>query len=95
VIIMGNRERELEHRERILAMEKGIEIPEKPAKTRRPTHLTLRAWGFVLSLLGLVLFVALWSQVGFRYSLWGLLPAAIGVGMLLAAHYERKEKVDL
>lgn len=91
VIIMSNREKELKHKERLLAMEKGMEIPEEPVKQKRPAYLTLRAWGLVLLSLGVVLFFALWVQVGFQYSIWGLMPAALGAGLMIAAIKERKD----
>jgi len=91
VIIMGNREKELKHRERLIAMEKGIEIPQETAREKRPAYLTLRAWGLVLLGIGLVLFFALWMQVGFKYSIWGLMPAAIGTGLLISAVKEHND----
>jgi hypothetical protein len=91
VIIMSNREKELKHKERLLAMEKGMELPEEPIKQKRPAYLSLRAWGLVLFSLGAVLFFALWVQVGFKYSIWGLMPAGLGVGLMIAAAKERKD----
>jgi protein-S-isoprenylcysteine O-methyltransferase Ste14 len=95
VVIMGSRQKELEHRERIIAMEKGMEIPKEPDKVRRPPHLTMRAWGLVLSAVGIIVFLGIWVEEGFRYSLWGLLPAAVGVALLISARLEKKEKSDL
>lgn len=89
VIIMSNREKELKHRERLIAMEKGIEIPQEPIKEKRPAYLSLRAWGLVLLIVGIVLFFALWVQVGFKFCVWGLMPAAIGAGLLISAVKER------
>jgi hypothetical protein len=94
VIIMGNRHKELQHRERIIAMEKGIEIPKEPEKVKRPVYLTMRAWGLVLFAVGIVIFFGIWVEAGFRYSLWGLLPAAIGAALLIAGRLESKEKSD-
>ncbi len=91
LIIMSQRERELKHRERVLAMEKGMELPMEPKKERRPVYLTLRAWGLVLLSLGIVLFFALWVGVGFEYSIWGLMPAGLGAGLLIAAAKEHKD----
>ena len=91
VIIMSNRERELKHKERVIAMEKGIEIPAEPVKEKRPAYLTIRAWGLVLFLVGLALCLALWVGVGFKYSLWGLMPAAIGAGLLISAAKEHSD----
>ena len=91
VIIMGTREKELKHKERLLAMEKGIEIPTETKRDKRPAYLSLRAWGLVLLSVGIVLFFALWVQVGFKYSIWGLMPAALGAGLMLAAVKEHKD----
>ncbi len=91
VVIMSQRERELKHKERVLAMEKGMEIPEEPKKEKRPAYLSLRAWGLVLLNVGIVLFLALWIGVGFKYSIWGLMPAAIGAGLLISAVKERHD----
>jgi hypothetical protein len=64
VVIMGSRQKELEHRERIIAMEKGMEIPKEPDKVRRPPHLTMRAWGLVLSAVGIIVFLGIWVEEG-------------------------------
>ena len=91
VIIMGSREKELKHKERLLAMEKGMDIPTEPPREKRPAYLSLRAWGLVLLSLGIVLFFALWVGVGFKYSVWGLMPGALGAGLMIAAAMERKD----
>lgn len=92
VVIVSGREKELKHKERVLAMEKGMEIPVEPVRPKRPAYKSLRAWGLVLLFLGIVLFFALWVQVDFDVSLWGLMPAAIGAALLLAAAKEQKEQ---
>ena len=89
--IVSGREKELKHKERLIAMEKGMEIPVEPVQQKRPAYKTLRAWGLVLLFLGIVLFFALWVQVDFKVSLWGLTPAAIGAALLLSAVKEQKE----
>lgn len=90
-IIVGGKHKELAHKERILAMEKGIQIPEEPPVVKRPAYLSIRAWGFVLTLLGVALVVALWVTAGGKAGVWGLLPTAIGIAMLVAANRERNE----
>ena len=92
VVVVEGKQKELRHRERVLAMEKGIELPTEPVKSKRPAYKSLRAWGLVLLFLGIVLFLALWVQVEFKYSLWGLLPASIGAALLLAASKEKAEE---
>ena len=90
-VIVNSKHKELAHKERLIAMEKGISIPEEPPVTRRPAYLTIRAWGFVLTLLGVALVVALWVTAGGKVGVWGLLPTAIGVAMLFAANREKNE----
>ena len=90
-IIVNGKHKELAHRERILAMEKGIPIPEEPKVEKRPAYLSFRAWGYVLMLLGVALVAALWVTAGGKAGVWGLLPAAIGIAMLIAASKERSE----
>ncbi len=90
-IIIGGKERELEHKERLIAMEKGIPIPEPPKKKRHPRYLAVRAWGLVMTFLGIALVVAISAQTEVKYGLWGLLPLAVGVGLILAAAYEKNE----
>lgn len=90
-IIIRGKERELEHQERLIAMEKGIPIPEPKKEKRPPRYLAVRAWGLVMTLLGLALVVAISLQTGIRYGAWGLLPLAIGLGLIMAAGYEKRE----
>ena len=91
VILVSGREKEQKHKERLLAMEKGIEIPLDQPKVKRPVFKSLRAWGLVLLFLGIVLFFALWAQVEFKVSVWGLGPAAVGAALLIAAAKEQGE----
>ncbi len=73
------------HRERLAAIEKGLELPPDPIEVspptpiRRPRHL-LR--GLVLLFGGVALTVALGQDHEEAY-LFGLLPAAIGLAYLL------------
>lgn len=90
-VIMSSKHKELAHKERLLAMEKGIPIPEKPPVAKRPAHLTIRAWGLVLALLGVALVIALWVTAGGKAGVWGLLPTAVGIAMLFAANKEMRE----
>lgn len=90
-VIVNGKHKELAHKERLLAMEKGIPIPEEPPVVKRPAYLTIRAWGFVLTMLGVALVAALWVTAGGKAGVWGLLPTAIGVAMLFAANREKSE----
>ncbi len=88
-VIAAHRQRmqraDFRHRERLAAIDKGLELPPDPmdadpnATVRRPRHL-LR--GLVLLLVGLALTAAL-GQTGAEGYLFGLIPAAAGLGYLI------------
>jgi len=90
-IIMGARKKELEHKERIIAMEKGIAIPEPPKTECRPTYQSNRSSGFVMTCIGIAITLALWITAGSEGGVWGLIPLAIGVGLLISSTVEKKE----
>jgi NADH:ubiquinone oxidoreductase subunit 6 (subunit J) len=90
-IIMGARKKELEHKERLLAMEKGIEIPQAQEPEKRPSYRSNRTAGLVMTLLGIAIMVANWAVAGTKGGVWGLIPLAIGVGLLISAALEKKE----
>jgi hypothetical protein len=90
-IIMGSRKKELEHKERIIAMEKGISIPQQPVEPTRPAYQSNRTGGFVLTLLGIALTIAISVSSNLQGGIWGLVPLAIGIGLLIASSIEKKE----
>jgi NADH:ubiquinone oxidoreductase subunit 6 (subunit J) len=90
-IIMGARKKELEHKERLLAMEKGIEIPQPYEPEKRPSYRSNRTAGLVMTLLGIAIMVANWAVAGTKGGVWGLIPMAIGVGLLISSALEKKE----
>ncbi len=90
-IIMGARKKELEHKERIIAMEKGISIPQQPEPCCRPAYQSNRAAGFVLTLLGIALTITISVSGGLEGGIWGLVPLAIGIGLLISSSIEKKE----
>ena len=73
---------ELRHRERLAAIERGIELPPESdlAEIRRPRYL-LR--GLLWTFGGVAAFLALRAVVGGDESMLGLIPAAIGVAYLV------------
>jgi hypothetical protein len=89
ILDAGRKDRK--HRERLLAMEKGIELPEDPVKTSPPRYLAMRAWGFVLTFIGIATFIGITSEEGFKHGVWGLMPLSIGIALLVAAYLEKKE----
>ena len=91
---------EQNHRERMHAIEKGIELPAIPANlvggSNGPSTSTaaksLRS-GIMLTLIGALLFFAIQTAGGTEGALFGLIPAAIGVANLVyAAILWQKEK---
>ena len=81
---------ELHHKERMAAIEKGMEVPPLPAGLfgdyrRRRTPSDYLSRGLVLLLLGIALVIALYMtpNAGPRVAFWGLIPAAIGLGNLI------------
>jgi hypothetical protein len=90
-IIMGARKKELEHKERIIAMEKGMPIPKQPETICRPAYQSNRTGGYVLTLLGVALTIAIWVTAGIEGGIWGLIPLAIGIGLLVSSSIEKRE----
>lgn len=76
------------HRERLAALEKGLPLPELDRRlvsmdeTSPPTAAKAYRNGIMMTLIGIVLFFALDNLLGDRLSLFGLIPAAIGVANL-------------
>lgn len=91
-VVMNGRRKELEHRERIIAMEKGLAIPAPVVETERPKYSGRRANGLVLTGIGLALTIALSAEEGFTDGgMWGLIPMFIGIGLLIAGALDKRE----
>jgi uncharacterized protein DUF6249 len=78
----------MHHKERLAAIDKGMEVPPLPPEffqdPRRRARLPgdyLRR-GLILLLLGIAITIALYDTVRHEY-LWGLVPVAIGIANLL------------
>jgi uncharacterized membrane protein len=90
-IIVGGHKKEQEHRERLVAMEKGI-IPPPPAEeAERPKHSSRRANGLVMTGIGLALTIAMTVANGRESGVWGLIPLFIGIGLLIAGSIDKRE----
>ena len=82
---------ELRHRERLAAIEKGIEPPpELPDPEGGKRGVSLRN-GLVGLFVGIVLYFALREVVNSDVALFGLIPAAVGVANLIAYFVESKK----
>ncbi|MFQ5512649.1 MAG: DUF6249 domain-containing protein [Candidatus Krumholzibacteriia bacterium] len=90
-VIMSGRRKELKHQERLVAMEKGIELPGAPKKERRATYRSHRTRGLVMLAGGLMLTIALWVTAGAEGGVWGLVPLGIGLALLVSSAMERRE----
>jgi hypothetical protein len=99
-IVAGHRQRvqraELRHRERLAAIEKGLEIPPDPADAepvsmRRPRYL-LR--GLIFLFVGLTVTGAMWQLAGDIPYLFGLVPAAVGLGYLVFYFVEGRHEAQ-
>jgi hypothetical protein len=90
-VIMNGRRKELEHRERILAMEKGVTLPASTPEPERPKFSSRRANGLVMTGIGLALTIALSIEDGADTGAWGLIPLFIGLGLLIAGMMDKRE----
>ncbi|HEU5137375.1 MAG TPA: cysteine-rich outer membrane protein [Steroidobacteraceae bacterium] len=93
---------EQNHRERMHAIEKGLELPPLPANlvgySNGPSTASaakaLRS-GIMLLLIGVVLFFAIVAVGAQEAALFGLIPAAVGIANLVyAAVLHKKEKQE-
>jgi hypothetical protein len=92
-IIVEGGKKELLHKERMLAMEKALELPKLEEKKKRPRYLAMRAWGFVFLFPGFGLMIGLHVVNGIEGSVWALMPMGLGAGLLLASYLEKKEAI--
>ena len=90
-IIMSGKRKELAHKERLVAIEKGVPLPEEPPKKTRSAYLKNRTAGLVVFFFGVALTIAMWTSGGAVAGVWGLLAVAVGIGYLLASFLEKKE----
>ncbi|HKW14281.1 MAG TPA: DUF6249 domain-containing protein [Candidatus Krumholzibacteria bacterium] len=90
-IIVKGRKEEQEHRERVVAMEKGIIPPPPPEEVQKPKHSDRRAGGLVMTGIGLALTIAISVSDGFESGVWGLIPLFIGIGLLIAGSVDKRE----
>ena len=89
-IIMGGKKKELQHKERLHAMEKGIPLPEEPRRERKPVYSARRAGGLVMTGIGAALTIGMWTVEGADAGVWGFIPLFIGIGLLIATTYDKK-----
>jgi hypothetical protein len=90
---------EAHHRERLAAIERGVDIPPLPESfyqpiSRRPprTGSTLLP-GLIWLFVGIALFVALGAVAGRDVSYFGLIPAGIGLAYLIYYAVEGRKQL--
>ena len=95
-IIASHREKqkraELRHRERLAAIEKGIELPPDPDSEPPPKKGNTLKSGLINFFVGIVLYFAIRAVAGDDVAQLGLIPAAIGVGTLFSYFVENRRK---
>ena len=97
-IVAAHREKqkraELRHRERLAAIEKGIELPPDPDAEPPPKKGNTLRSGLINLFVGIVLYVAIAEVAGDDVALFGLIPAAIGLGSLISYFVEGRKKSE-
>lgn len=93
-IVMAGKKKDLDHKERLVALEKGLPLPEPPEKEMRPVHALRRAWGLVWTGIGLGVTIGLATNPAAAREnawAWGLIPLFMGAGLLIASVLDKKE----
>ncbi len=86
VFWVGYKEKQLHHEQVLAAIEKGAEVPLPPPKVRN-----YRNQGLVWFFLGIAFLIAIWiSSETIEAAIWGLVPIAIGISLLLIHKYENR-----
>jgi len=89
---------EAHHKERMAAIERGMELPALPEafygpldRNKRPRHLlTGMIWFFI----GIALFLTLGAVAGEDVRFFGLIPTGIGLAFLIYYFIEGKHEVE-
>ena len=87
------------HKERIVALEKGLPLPDVERglamhASEPPTASRAYRNGLMLLLIGIVLFFALHELLSLAFALFGLIPAAVGVANLVYARMLARKEVN-
>jgi hypothetical protein len=88
---------ELRHKERLAAIEKGLELPpeqEDPDDVGRRSRSSSLRSGLMGVGVGIVLYFALDQLAGDRIALFGLIPAAVGLANLIFYYVEGRKKAN-
>jgi NO-binding membrane sensor protein with MHYT domain len=91
-----NRGRELRHRERLTALEKGIELPAEPTVSRNAYLLRGLIWLFLgvgISIFFLALWLAERDRDEAAMMATGVIPIGVGIAYLIVYRVEKKEQL--
>jgi hypothetical protein len=83
---------DMRHKERMAALEKGLEIPPEPVESDNGSKVSTLRTGLSGLLVGMVLYFALGAVAGSEVALFGLIPAAIGLANLIFYFVEARKK---
>ncbi|MDP9199383.1 MAG: DUF6249 domain-containing protein [Pseudomonadota bacterium] len=83
---------DMRHKERMAALEKGLEIPPEPVESDNGSKVSTLRTGLTGLLVGIVLYFALGAVAGSEVALFGLIPAAIGLANLIFYFVEARKK---
>jgi hypothetical protein len=83
---------DMRHKERMAALEKGLEIPPEPVESDNGSKVSTLRTGLTGLLVGMVLYFALGAVAGSEVALFGLIPAAIGLANLIFYFVEARKK---
>jgi hypothetical protein len=83
---------DMRHKERMAALEKGLEIPPEPVESDNGSKVSTLRTGLTGLLVGVVLYFALGAVAGSEVALFGLIPAAIGLANLIFYFVEARKK---
>jgi hypothetical protein len=92
-IIVRYRISALKHKERMLAIEKGQELPVEPI-TRRDSAMGALRVGLLFTALGISLAIALGVVCGPTQAVWGGIPFFLGLASLVFVPLYRKFRKD-
>ena len=93
-VITSGKKKELQHRERLAALEKGMALPEPEPKVKKPAYSGRRAGGLVIFGFGIALTIGISVSESFREGVWGLLFIFVGLGLLIAAFLDKREYIE-
>ena len=91
------KERNLRHRERLAAIEKGLPLPpdiEVEVKSVEERRRGLLIGGFITLFTGIGIFVSFYFLSGLDVASIGFIPFAIGLGMLLSSLLIKEREKD-